>query len=80
MGCSLRHVGILDFSMQCHIHMHIAATKFNIAHVAKKESTTSKRAPNQTRIIECNVVPKPSCGSLEISTSRKEKKNAKKGN
>jgi hypothetical protein len=48
----------------------------NIAHVAKIESTTMKRAPKQTPIAKCNLALKPSCGSLEISTSRKEKSKA----
>jgi hypothetical protein len=58
--------------MQCHIRMHMAATWFNIGGVEKYAYPTWKRALNQTLPAECNLVLKPSCGSLEISTSRKE--------
>jgi hypothetical protein len=59
-------------SMQRHILMHMAATYFNIPDVEKMPSTTWERALNQTLTAESNVVLKPSCGSLEISTSRRE--------
>jgi hypothetical protein len=61
-------------SMQRHILMHNKPTYPNIAHVKKKESTTSKRAPNQTLTIEYKAIIKPSCGSLKISTPHKEKR------
>jgi hypothetical protein len=40
--------------------------------VEKIESTTPKRAPNQTLTAESKAILKPSCGSLEICTSHKE--------
>jgi hypothetical protein len=63
----------IEFSMQCHIHMHMISTYFNIEDVEKISYATWKRALKQTSIVECNLVLKPSCGGLEISTSRKEK-------
>jgi hypothetical protein len=51
------------FSMQRHIHMHIAATYFNIPDVEKKAYPTWKRAPNQTLMAESIVVLNGSCGS-----------------
>jgi hypothetical protein len=53
--------------------MHMAATYFNIGHVEKIEVTTSKRAPKKALIPKQNAPPKPSCGSLEISTPTKKK-------
>jgi hypothetical protein len=56
--------------MQYHIHMHMAATYFNIDGVEKKGTTTWEQAQNQTLPTECNAVQTQSCGSLEITTSR----------
>jgi hypothetical protein len=58
--------------MQRHIRMHKISTYFNIPHVEKIGNTTRKQTPNQTPTTKRNLILKPSCGSLEISTSRKE--------
>jgi hypothetical protein len=61
-------------SMQRHIRMHKKPTYPNIGDVEKMGSTTWKQTLNQTLMDECNAVQTQSCGSLEISTSRKEKR------
>jgi hypothetical protein len=59
--------------MQRNIHMHMAATYFNIGGVEEMGFTTWKRAMNQTLGAECNAVQTRLCGVLEIFTCHKEK-------
>jgi tRNA acetyltransferase TAN1 len=58
--------------MQRHIHNHKKPTYSNIEDVAKMGCCTMKQTLIQRQNTKQNAVPKQSCGSLEISTSRKE--------
>jgi hypothetical protein len=59
--------------------MHMVSTYFNIEDVEKNAYPTWKQTPNQTLKAECKLLLKPSCGTVEISTSQKEKILHKKG-